>query len=126
MIQDYWTDSAIDHILHHLLAIYPLGASPEQLQAAYSLNAPGQRPKGEPSSAIVLELSNPTTFRKHLGDENYYKDYLKYFQDQIAEYGIPATLDKFCFCGDELAEDMFPRLFGGELALQSRCARVHS
>ncbi|KIX06633.1 uncharacterized protein Z518_04609 [Rhinocladiella mackenziei CBS 650.93] len=104
-----------NHILHHLLAIYPLGASAAQLQAAYSLNAPGQRPKGDPSDAALAELSELSIFRKRLGNESYYAEYLKFFTDEISKHGVEATLNRFCFCGDELAEDLFPRLFGGLL-----------
>lgn len=44
----------------------------------------------------------------------YYNDYCAFFQKEIGENGVPKTVNKFLFSGDDRAEDMLCRFFSGE------------
>ena len=51
-----------NHLAHHLLAVYALGATPEVLQAAYDEHASYQAPRKSCPNAIT-----PDTWKQHLG-----------------------------------------------------------
>lgn len=91
-----------------------MGATPAQLEKQYDLNAAYQRDPVKLEERIVLDMHDPEKFKKYLGDENYYHDFLVYFQEEIAAKGWEAVLDEYVFCGDKRADDMLVRMFGGE------------
>ncbi|KIX08852.1 uncharacterized protein Z518_03509 [Rhinocladiella mackenziei CBS 650.93] len=103
-----------NHILHHLLVIYALGASPEQLESAYRRNADYQRPRRDRSS-LTLNLADPEQFRQHLEKPEYYEDYLEFFKGEVTTKGIEKTLKEYVFAGTERADDMLARMYGGLL-----------
>ncbi|KAJ5807952.1 hypothetical protein N7474_009221 [Penicillium riverlandense] len=104
-----------NHILHHLLAIYALGGTPCQLENAYNLATDSQRPTRNPDINRVLDFTDPAKFKKCLGKGKYYDDYFLFFQREIGRNGVPNTVNDFLFKGDERAEDMLRRFFGGFL-----------
>ncbi|KAK3997557.1 hypothetical protein QBC44DRAFT_364365 [Cladorrhinum sp. PSN332] len=121
-----------NHIPHHLLALYGTQCtSPSVLQTAYDNNADYQRPvlprhdtsttttARNQDQAAAFSLSSedawPSSARKYLGREEYYPDFLAFFQSELDKHGgasIPDVLNKYLF-GD--SEEMMPRLFGGVL-----------
>lgn len=114
----------LDHITHHLLTIYALGASPSMLEKAYNENVSYQRPKGELEQKIVEDLSDKAKFKDYLGQEKYFHDYLVFFQNEIDSKGLEATLNEHVFAGDEHADAMFVRMFAGMDYKQGR--QIHS
>lgn len=107
-----------DHILHHLLALYALGATPTQLEAAYHLASGSQRPTRKPDADRVLKFADPAMFKLCLGKGRYYDDYLSFFQREISIKGVPVTVNEFLFTGEPMAEDMLCRFFSGKMAVQ--------
>ncbi|EGN97426.1 hypothetical protein SERLA73DRAFT_57675 [Serpula lacrymans var. lacrymans S7.3] len=81
-----------NHIAHHTLALYALGASAPVIEAAYELDSRHQRALFESPEAITEE-----NFIDHLGDEKFYKAYLTFFTNALLEKGAAATLEKFVF-----------------------------
>ncbi|PYH96124.1 hypothetical protein BO71DRAFT_482315 [Aspergillus ellipticus CBS 707.79] len=110
----FFNDSGFhNHIPHHLLSIYALGASPDEIKTAYASNKSYQRPVPPVDETVVNSLHDKERFRKCLGRENHYSNFLTFFQKDIDEKGVEAVLKEYLFCGDENAESMLERLFGG-------------
>lgn len=104
-----------NHIVHHLLTIFALGASPAELKKGYDENASYQRPPGKLERAVVDDMHDPERFKTYLGKERYYHDFLVYFQGEIEKKGWEEVLNEYLFKRDERADDMLVRLYGGFL-----------
>ncbi|OTB05222.1 hypothetical protein M426DRAFT_320037 [Hypoxylon sp. CI-4A] len=102
-----------NHISHQLLSLYGAGASPEDLQKAYDDNASYQRPVFETHEEVSQKLGDWETAKKHLGKEQYYPDFLAFFQGEIERLGWEEVLKEYLFKGDERSDDMFIRMFAG-------------
>jgi hypothetical protein len=102
-----------NHIVHHLLTLYGLGASTFQIERAYKDNTNYQRPTGTLEERIVQDMSDPAQFKKYLGKEKYYKDFLVFFQTEMEKEGWEKTLQEYMFAGNELADDIFGRMHAG-------------
>ncbi|KAG2413445.1 hypothetical protein HFD88_002634 [Aspergillus terreus] len=104
-----------NHILHHLLAIYALGATPAQLEKAFQLGMVSQKPVNAPNVEKVHELSDPAKFKALMGRGKYYSEYYAFFEDEVRRNGAPKTIEEYVFKGDERAEEMFRRFWGAYL-----------
>lgn len=65
---------------------------------------------------IVENLSNSTTYKKCLGDEDFYTSFLRFFKKEINSKGVPAVLQQYLFAEDFVADDMLVRLFMGKFS----------
>lgn len=99
--------------MHLILSIYALGASPEAIRVAYDRNKGYQRPVYGVDPDVVKALHDRTQFQRHLYKEENYSNYLSFFQEEIEAKGVGAVLNEYLFAGDERAESMLSRLFGG-------------
>ncbi|KAG0692193.1 hypothetical protein DFH29DRAFT_1084919 [Suillus ampliporus] len=81
-----------NHITHHALALYAVGASGSLIEQVYKRESASQRPVVEPPEAITEE-----NFIEHLGDDNFYAAYITFFIKAIEEKGVSATLDEYIF-----------------------------
>lgn len=61
-----------------------------------------------------LDLSDPKVFEKCLGNDDCYADFLKFFEDEVAEKGVPDVIKEYVLKDDERANDIFGRMFSGE------------
>jgi hypothetical protein len=104
-----------DHIVHHILTLYALGAPADIIKAQYDHDASYQRPPQPIDEAIINSLRDPATFNKYLNKERYYHDYLVFFQREISKKGYEAVINEYVFSGDARAEDMFCRMYAGFL-----------
>ncbi|KAF2094366.1 hypA-like protein [Rhizodiscina lignyota] len=104
-----------NHIAHHLLTIYALGATPEQLQKGYDRNSAYQRSPIVQEEKVFEQLHDPAVWKKCLGNEKYYHDYLVFFQKEMESKGWEAVVNEYLFSRTEQAEDMLVRLFAGFL-----------
>ncbi|KAI1103062.1 hypothetical protein F4804DRAFT_333649 [Jackrogersella minutella] len=112
----YFNDSGFhDHITHHLLSLYGTGARPEHLKKAYDVNATYQRPTMKIHERVIKELQDWETAKKYVGKEQYYPDFLAFFQNEIDKIGWQEVLKKYMFGGDEKSEDMLVRMLAGFL-----------
>jgi hypothetical protein len=55
-------------------------------------------------------------FKLCLGQGKYYDDYFSFFQHEISIKGVPATVNKYLFTEEPMAEDMLCRFFSGKMA----------
>ncbi|KAL8793120.1 MAG: hypothetical protein Q9195_004326 [Heterodermia aff. obscurata] len=102
-----------NHIVHHVLTLYALGASPEQIQSHYDNHKSYQRPPQPIDDKVVQNLSDYEKFQQYLGDEKYYHDYLVFFQGEIDKKGYEKVIHEYLLEGDARANDMLCRLYGG-------------
>ena len=96
-----------------MLSIYALGASPEEIRAAYNRNKGYQRPPYPRDVTVIHDMQDKKKFQEHLGDEKHYSNFLAFFQHEIDAKGVGAVLQDYVFAGDDRAETMLCRLFGG-------------
>lgn len=108
-------NSTQNHIAHHLLTLFALNASPEELQKAYDANATYQRPPEPLKESIVDDMHKPERFKSYLGKEEYYHDFLVYFQQEIDKNGWQGALQEHLFAETEHADDMLVRMYAGFL-----------
>ncbi|KAI2633978.1 HypA protein [Xylaria nigripes] len=104
-----------NHISHHVLSLYGIGASAEQVQKAYDDNANYQRSPYEAHANEIKELKDFETARPKLGNEKYYTDFLVFFQEEIERKGWQTVVFESLFKGDERSEDLLVRMFSGFL-----------
>lgn len=58
-------------------------------------------------------MSNPENFKKYLGKEKYYPDFLRFFQQEMKKKGWQNVLQEYVFAGDARADDFLGRLYAG-------------
>ncbi|KAH8846713.1 hypothetical protein MCOR27_004244 [Pyricularia oryzae] len=104
-----------NHIVHHLLSLYGTSAGPSSLKKAWEGNTSYQRPvQPTHASATPAQLADWATAKQYLGKEQYYPDFLAFFQREIETSSVADVLNRYVFNeGDERADDMLIRLFGG-------------
>ncbi|KAF9221054.1 hypothetical protein BS17DRAFT_738099 [Gyrodon lividus] len=86
-----------NHSVHHLLALYALGAPGRLMSAAYQeTHLDHMRVAFVAPEQVVITDHN---FTDHLGSDHYYNAYLDYFHRVVLEPGatIPAILEKYLF-----------------------------
>ena len=104
-----------NHLAHHALTMFSLGAPSALVEQMYNLNRGYQRTEPAPDISTVESLSDATGFRNALGNEGNYGAFLHKFESEIMELGVEAILHKYLFAPDEeAATDLFSRLFMGK------------
>jgi Questin oxidase-like len=104
-----------NHIVHHLLSIYALGATEQDIRKAFDGNKHYQRPQYPVEGKVVQDMSDRAQFAKYLGQEKYTNDYIVYFQKEIEAKGWETVLNEHLFSGDEHAETLLVRMYAGFL-----------
>lgn len=102
-----------------------LNGTADQLSSAYNLAVASQRSNRPPDSHRIARLADINAFKSCLGNGRYYDDYFAYFQLQIAQFGVSATVNEFLFKGDARAEDMLRRFFSGMFILEQVSAKLY-
>ncbi|RMZ78669.1 hypothetical protein DV738_g3766, partial [Chaetothyriales sp. CBS 135597] len=117
-----WKDTLHNHLVHHLLALWALGATPTEIQDMWDYNVRYQDAmnEGHPAAnASGRRLKDPATFQKCLGIDDCYPDFLQFFEDEIEDKGMEAVIREYLLQGDERANDILGRMFAGSLILIS-------
>ncbi|KAB8203765.1 hypothetical protein BDV34DRAFT_236260 [Aspergillus parasiticus] len=104
-----------NHISHHVLTLWALGATPDEMQAAYDFNKPFQLLTYYNDPSVNIKLRDPEFFRQGLGNFELYGDYVRFFQAEVAAKGTQTVLHDYLFKRDTLTEDLLARLFSGFL-----------
>ncbi|RAO71615.1 uncharacterized protein BHQ10_007627 [Talaromyces amestolkiae] len=102
-----------NHIVHHLLTLFSLGASPEEIQDAYDRGHSYQRAPYPVDDKVVHAIIEKSTFKDYLGKEEHYSNFLAFFQQEISTKGVEETLREHVFAEDEHADELLGRLFSG-------------
>ncbi|KAL2830956.1 hypothetical protein BJY01DRAFT_260689 [Aspergillus pseudoustus] len=110
----YFNDRGFhNHIVHFMLTIWVLGASPETIQRQYERESHRQRPCLPRDEKVISSLGDKQTFMGYMSKEVHYPNFLTFFQHELATKGVPSVLNEYLFSGDERAESMLSRMFGG-------------
>jgi hypothetical protein len=101
--------------VHHLLGLWALGASPREIENMYQYNTRYQIPIEKPKRALSVtpDLKDLEVFNKCLGSDDYYADFMKFFEEEIDKKGVPGVLREYLLKGDERANDLFYRMYTG-------------
>lgn len=67
------------------------------------------------TQSVVTGMHDSNKYKTYLGREKYYHDFLVFFKREISLKGWPDVLNEYLFKGDERADDMLVRIFGGLL-----------
>ena len=115
----------IDHLAHHILTVFALGATPGQIQKHYNNNKTAQRPQQTLHNGVVEDLHDPNKYQKYLEKGEYYYDYLIYFQGEIDKKGYQEVINEYLLKGDERANGMLVRMFSGmSMGVSSVCKEI--
>ncbi|KAK7910926.1 hypothetical protein PG985_013407 [Apiospora marii] len=98
-----------DHPIRH-------GRLAEDLRKAFVENESYQRPALEPRKNLFEELRDWDKAKQRLGKEQYYTDWLVFFEHEIERLGgWQKTLAEYMFKGNERSQDMLVRMYAGFL-----------
>ncbi|MBE3041731.1 questin oxidase family protein [Candidatus Bathyarchaeota archaeon] len=100
-------------IVHHLLSLYSCGAEPPALRKAYDVNDFYQRHALKPHDDLAQRLIHWSEAQECLGQEKYYPDLLRFFQNELERLGWQEALLKYLFEGSERSDDLLRRMFAG-------------
>jgi hypothetical protein len=100
-----------NHTTHYLLASLSLGATAAQITRSFEQEKAIQRPQLPLNLENSKRLTDPQWFKDCLGKEEFYRDYLIFFQNEIKEKGTGGVLNEYLFSTQENAELLFTRLF---------------
>ncbi|KAF2267272.1 hypothetical protein CC78DRAFT_531046 [Lojkania enalia] len=104
-----------NHIVHHLLTLFALNASPTELKKGYKENLSYQRRMEPLEQSVVKDMHELDRYKTYLGNGEYYHEFLAFYQEEIAKKGWQNVLNEYVFKGDERADDMLCRMFAGFL-----------
>ncbi|RMJ28751.1 hypothetical protein PHISP_00396 [Aspergillus sp. HF37] len=104
-----------NHTVHHLLTLYSLGATPDQIQAMYDLNKHYQSLVQYLPASVAVQLRDRAFFKQCLGNLSYYESFVRFFQDEIAERGIPDVVNETLFQRHDVSDDILGRMHSGFL-----------
>ncbi|KAE8150168.1 hypothetical protein BDV25DRAFT_154887 [Aspergillus avenaceus] len=102
-----------NHVAHHILTMFALGASPAEIRAAYARNSSYQRPVLPTVESVVQSLYDKAQFKDHFAKAENYPNFLEFFQREIEKKGVENVINEYVFAEDEVADSMLIRLFGG-------------
>ena len=102
-------------IVHHILSLYGTGADATQLQKGFDANDGYQRPPIATHQRVIEDLRTWDHASKYLAQEQYYPDFLAYFQREISDKGWQAVVSEHLLAGTEAADDLLVRLHAGLL-----------
>lgn len=108
-----------NHVTHHILAEYALGASSDLLIAAYKVSEKIQKAAFPSPGKITHD-----NYADHIGEEKWYQAYFNFFADELLSNGVSKTIDVYVFSKKANYEDdaeregrkqkaMFSRFIGG-------------
>ncbi|KIM42122.1 hypothetical protein M413DRAFT_409215 [Hebeloma cylindrosporum] len=105
-----------NHLSHHILAAYDMGATPHHLQHVYDKEAAYQRPRvlEEKDKSIVVNKDN---WVQYLGNQSAYGAFVTFFSEEVKQLGVTASLEKYVYNEDVNKEGitMLTRAMSGAL-----------
>ncbi|KAI8633674.1 hypothetical protein F5Y19DRAFT_461999 [Xylariaceae sp. FL1651] len=112
-IEDHMGVYLHNHIAHHDLTLWALGAKPHVLRSQHDRNTLYMRDAMIVVEPLVQDLEDDTIFKKCLGREENFRNFEKYFIGQIKKRGYQAVLQKYLVGGGDIADDMHIRIYMG-------------
>lgn len=104
-----------NHIAHHTLALYALGATSQQIVEHTKHNQTYQLlPPKFPDNTVVETLGTPEGYQRYLGNEDYYLHWTEFFEREITTLGYPEVLQRYMCGGSKVADDLLARMYHGQ------------
>jgi hypothetical protein len=66
---------------------------------------------------VVLDLQDDYVFKRCLGKEEHFRNFERFFLNEITNNGYQATLQKYLLDGSELADEMLVHIYMGECTI---------
>ncbi|KAK5704726.1 hypothetical protein LTR17_021640 [Elasticomyces elasticus] len=104
---------SLDHIVHCILTILALGATPEEIQKNYDREASYQKPRYPIDEDVVEAIADKAKFNEYLSQQPHYSNFLLFFQREIGAKGVRRTLEEHVFADTEHAKRLFALLYCG-------------
>ncbi|KAL9050446.1 MAG: hypothetical protein Q9162_006627 [Coniocarpon cinnabarinum] len=108
-----------NHIAHHDLTLWALGAPPDILRSQHQRNTMYMRGAMTICQPIVQDLAADDIFMKCAGREENFRNFERYFIGAITEKGYECVLQKYLAGDGKLAQDMRYRIYMGQLCLEA-------
>lgn len=102
-----------NHIAHHDITIWALGANPATIRSQHDRNSLYQREAMVIQDSVVKDMADPAVYKRCLGREENFLNYCRFFEDEINRLGYQAVLQKYLVDGSEIADDMLCRIYMG-------------
>jgi hypothetical protein len=102
-----------NHIVHSLLTILSLGASPQELRDRYDDGVPIQRAIPDINSSLLERLYDAETFYNTIGQITQYHTFLEFFKREIAVKGWKEVTLEYVFARTKIADEMLARMYEG-------------
>ena len=102
-----------NHIVHSLLSILTLGASPQEIQDRYDDGKAIQRAIPNIDNAQLERLSDAETFHSTIGQIGQYHTFLEFFKHEIAAKGWKEVVQEYVFARTKVADTMLARMYEG-------------
>ncbi|RDW62908.1 questin oxygenase tpcI [Aspergillus mulundensis] len=103
-----------NHLAHNLLTRLVLGATPEQLQAAYDDDLPTQRAMPPLDPVIVDKLSDKSYFESQITKTSQYTNFLRFFEKEIFRQGSwKDAVNEYVFSRSPIAKKILPLMYDG-------------
>ncbi|KAI1504052.1 hypothetical protein F5X99DRAFT_424580 [Biscogniauxia marginata] len=102
-----------NHIVHSLLTLLALGATPQELRDRYDDGVPIQRPIPEVDFAVLEKLSDDDVLYKTIGEITQYHTFLEFFKREITAKGFKPVVQKYVLARTKLADKMLARMYEG-------------
>ncbi|KAL9081761.1 MAG: hypothetical protein Q9159_007052 [Coniocarpon cinnabarinum] len=102
-----------NHIAHHDLTLWALGAPPDVLRSQHQRNTVYMRGAMTICQPIVQDLADDDIFMKCAGREENFRNFERYFIGAITEKGYAWVLQKYLAGDGKLAQDMRYRIYMG-------------
>ncbi|PWY71769.1 hypothetical protein BO94DRAFT_476313 [Aspergillus sclerotioniger CBS 115572] len=108
-----WEATFHNHIVHHQLALWALGATPGEIQAMWDFNTPYQSSIQRNGATLLpdFDLTDPVVFTASLGKDECYDHFLKFFEAEVAAKGMQTVVREYVLQGDARADDILGRMF---------------
>jgi hypothetical protein len=102
-----------NHIVHSLLTILAMGATPQELQDRYDDGVPIQRPIPEVDVDLLEKLSSAGVLHDSIGQIKQYHTFLAFFKQEIEAKGWRAVVLEYVFARTPVADEILSRMYEG-------------
>ncbi|KAH8589378.1 hypothetical protein B0O99DRAFT_637117 [Bisporella sp. PMI_857] len=102
-----------NHIVHSLLTVLALGATPQELQDRYDDGTPIQRAIPEIDTALLEKLDDDDILYKNIGEITQYHTFLEFFKRKIAASSWKEVILKYVFARTKVADELLARMYEG-------------
>ncbi|KAL8693637.1 MAG: hypothetical protein Q9224_003714 [Gallowayella concinna] len=103
-----------NHIVYHAFSLYACGASPDLILHHTKRNTEYQLvPPKFSDEVTVSDMFDPAKFKACIGKEEHFLDFCEFFEQALEKYGYEEVLQKYLVGDNEIAKNLFPRMYHG-------------